>query len=311
MSSKRVLVLGANGFVGSHVMRALGRNSSLMTNGLVRNNQKVGADRVSAIGDFQRVRDWSEYLDGYEIVIDAAALAHRVQGREVSFEEFQSNNADVALRVAQACRESEVSLYLFVSSAGVLGEEGEYLECSEPAPVSTYAQVKLFAEQRLQACMQGSSTKLVILRPPLMFGAGVKGNMARLLRLAKTRLPLPLGALDDPRSLLGVSNMASAISFVVEHSESIDSMTCTVEQEYSPAVSDLMVDMRRVCSNRAPVFRVPTALISAGASVLGRSADWSKISGKLVYKSQRLRDLGWKPEYRAAHDLHRMLALRG
>lgn len=189
----RVLVTGADGFVGKAVV------PELLARGF-----EVRALRRAEHGELSAATDWSRFLDGVETIIHLAARAHRKSG---SLPLYRAINTDMPIALANAAARAGVENFVFVSTAKVLGESGRFDANSAPNPPDAYSQSKAEAEQALSRI---GEMRVAILRPPLMYGPGVKANFLRLMQLASLGVPLPFASLKNERSLLYVRNLADA-----------------------------------------------------------------------------------------------------
>lgn len=196
-----VLVTGAGGFVGRHVVAALRAAG-----------HTVRAVGRAETGEIHRGTDWAPLLDGATAVVHLAARVHVMRERAAdpaaAFREV--NLFGTAGLVGQA-REAGVRRFVFMSSIKVMGDRGWRLDpYAEPMPEDPYAVSKIEAELALRD-LKGPEMDAVVLRPPLVYGPGVGGNFARLMRLVERGLPLPLGGIENARSLLYVENLADAV----------------------------------------------------------------------------------------------------
>ena len=184
---RRVMVTGANGFVGRVLCRHLG-TLGVDVLAVTRENVAVaGATRVSAIGDFTAMRDWAALLDGVDAIVHLAALTHDAT-RGAQATRFHAVNVEVTARLAAAAVARDVRRFVYLSSIKVSGESSRYVDgvlqahagSDTPAPEDDYGRSKLAAEQALRRAWPQALGALTILRPPLIYGAGQKGNLARL-----------------------------------------------------------------------------------------------------------------------------------
>lgn len=214
----RVLVSGANGFVGRALCRALAAQGVEVT-ALVRSACEIaGARQVHAVGDFTRVLDWRPWVQNIDAVAHLAAVTHDGT-RGASRAHFHALNVDVSHALAAAAVEAGIRRFVYLSSIKVNGEASPrvggmihaFSGADTPAPEDDYGRSKLAAEQRLGALWSGVDGALTVLRPPLVFGPGQKGNLPRLMALVARGVPLPFAALDNRRSLIHVDSLASAI----------------------------------------------------------------------------------------------------
>ena len=178
-------------------------------------------ERWVGYGDIGPATRWDEALAGVDVIVHLAGLAHLPDAMSsAAADTFARVNAEGTGRLASAAVGAGVRRLVLVSSALVHGEASPgrpFTEDDEPAPASAYARSKLDAERRLMAAARGSPLQWVVLRPPMVYGAGAKGNFRRLVQLVRTRAPLPLGAATAPRTFIGIDNLADAVVRSVEH----------------------------------------------------------------------------------------------
>jgi UDP-glucose 4-epimerase len=304
MASERVLVTGASGFLGPHVVAALiaaGYRPRLAQ----RRPQPVpvGAEAV-ATGDLTAAIDWRAALAGVDHVVHMAGLAHAGPGLDEAL--YRRINTEVTLELAAAAQAAGVGRFVYLSSIKALTDtfDGPPLrEDMQPAPGDPYGRSKLAAEQGLA----GLDLDWVALRPVLIYGPGVKANMAALLRLARLPVPLPFGGLKAPRSLLAVENLADAVLFAL-------SPSCPARQAYAVcdpepiSVAGMLTAMRAGLGRRPSLIPVPEGWLRAVARLAGREEVFLKLAGSLVARPERLLSAGWRPPVATQAALARLAA---
>jgi nucleoside-diphosphate-sugar epimerase len=212
-----VLVTGAAGFIGQWLCLSL-LHAGYQVRAAVRQlpaDMPAGVD-IAVVGDIIDA-DWSAALVGVDVVVHLAGRAHRVDERHLSRgNEFFRVNAEATRRLAEGST-GKVRRVVFVSSVGACrtAHDQPVTEMTEPAPSDDYGRSKLAGESALRTALEGSSTDWCVLRPPLVYGPGARGNMERLIRIINSGLPLPLGGIDNRRSLIFVGNLASAVHSVL------------------------------------------------------------------------------------------------
>ncbi|CAA7622643.1 UDP-glucose 4-epimerase [Magnetospirillum sp. LM-5] len=295
----KILVTGASGFVGGPVCRAL----------MARGHRVVAASRrdlpgleVVPIGELGPDTDWRPALDGVEAVVHLAARAHVMQETETDpLALFRRINRDATLALARQAAAAGVQHLLFVSSIKVNGEatppDRPYRADDAPAPLDAYGIAKAEAEQGLRA-MDGPMA-LTILRPPLIHGPGAKGNLATLLKVLNTGLPLPLGGLTNRRSLVGIDNLADALAFLLERRAG---GTFLIRDGEDVSTSQLLRLLGDGLGRPARLMPLPAFLFR----LLGRSGTIRRLTGSLVVDDSPLRALGWTPPLSLKDGLARM-----
>ncbi|WP_306227578.1 NAD-dependent epimerase/dehydratase family protein [Bosea beijingensis] len=304
MADQRVLVTGASGFVGPHVVAAL-LEAGYVPRLALRNPRPVpaGAESVET-GDLSGPVDWRPALEGVDHVVHMAGLAHAGPGLDEAL--YRRINTEATLELARAAEKAGIRRFVYLSSIKALTGvfDGPPLtEDSPPAPGDPYGRSKLAAEQGLAA----RDLDWVALRPVLIYGPGVKANMAALLKLARLPLPLPLGGLKAPRSLLAVENLASAILFAL-------TPACPVRQSYTLSdpepisVADMLAAMRAGLGRGPGLLPVPEAWLRRLAGLAGREETFLKLAGSVVARPERLLRAGWRPQVETKAALARLAA---
>jgi nucleoside-diphosphate-sugar epimerase len=266
---------------------------------LLRRPTEIPAPSSSAvIGDLARPQNMSEALAGIDAVIHTAGLAHAMSG--VPEDDYRTFNTEATIRLAQAAHRAGAKRFVFLSSIRAQcgpTAEGVVTEDMEPRPTDAYGRSKLAAEQGLAAL----DIDWVALRMVLVYGAGVKGNMAQLAALARSRLPLPLASLTARRSLLAVENLVTAIDCVLTAPARLQRPLIVADPD-PLAVPEMIAAMRRGLGRRAGLLPLPPALIETACRIGGRAEIYQRLAGSLIAEPKALVQLGWVPsvETRAA-----------
>ena len=285
----RLLVTGASGFIGRRLLPALvDRGFSVVAP--VRQVQPPRDGVVFPIIEAIDTADWSALIGGVDAVVHLAAIAH---ARHIRAEDIYDRvNAEAALRLASACA-GRVSRLVFASSIrAICGPTAATLldDDTPAAPTNAYGRSKLKAERGLARL----DLPTTILRPVAVYGVGVKGNLARLARLADGPAPLPLGALRAPRSFVSLDNFVGAILFCLARTQPASESFILADPEPS-SVADLLAGLRAGLGRPPRLWAVPPRLLAAAAAMSGQSDAWSVLSGALAARPRRLLDAGWSP----------------
>jgi nucleoside-diphosphate-sugar epimerase len=208
----RVLVTGADGFVGRRVVAELARRGHDVSA-----TSRNGREGTVAIGDMTCIDDWSSITRPFDAIVHLAALAHRLGSAQPSDAAYMLANATVPERIARSLRGSRSRL-VFMSSAGAVCQSSEAIvsDSTAPTPTSRYGRSKLEAEERVKRTLSDGVADYVILRPPLVYGEGNPGNMARLVTAVRRGRWIPHDLARRRRSLIYVGNLASAVATAVE-----------------------------------------------------------------------------------------------
>jgi UDP-N-acetyl-alpha-D-quinovosamine dehydrogenase len=291
----RILVTGASGFVGTALCRALlARRHEIRA--AVRKASAPGAARADShqvvIPDIAASFDRGALLDGIDTVVHLAAIAHRT----ASDAELRRVNSDATVRLAEAAA-GFVRRFIFLSSVKVHGEDsagGTYGEEDALKPEDSYGRSKLEAERALTGIAERSGMELVLIRPPLVYGPGVKANFLRLLGWVDSGLPLPFASVRNRRSLIYLGNLVDAIARCVEHPAARGPFL--VSDEETVSTPELVSRIARALDRPARLFPAPPALLRAAGMIAGRREEIGRLTGNLAIDSSRARRvLDWRP----------------
>lgn len=298
----RVLITGASGFVGSHLARHLAARSHPLRLAVRRQVERPDGDvEIVPVGAVGARTDWAQAIAGIEAVIHTAAHVHVAPERaEAEASMFDEVNVRGTVRLFDAAAAAGVRLFVFLSSVTVLGAEhpaGQpFTDDTPPGPLTPYARSKLAAERALAARTAAyPGIRLVILRPPLVCGPGVKGNLRSLLRLAATSLPLPLGGIGNRRTLLSLDNLASAVDAVLARRDGpMSSAPYLLGDRDSVSTSAIVATLREGLDRSPGLVRVPAGFMRMVAGLIGRPGTATRLYGDLAVDSSRFRrDFGW------------------
>jgi UDP-glucose 4-epimerase len=303
----KILVTGATGFVGRAVAAHL-RAADHRVVAAVRRPGRPDAIETRPVGDIDGDTDWSAALADIDAVVHLAARAHVMTETETDpLAVFRRINRDGALALARQMAESGPKRLIFLSSVKVNGEatpaDRPFRADDPPAPADPYGLAKAEAEEGLRTIAESGGLALTILRPPLVHGPGARGNLAMLMRALDRRLPLPLGAIRNRRSLVGVDNLADAVRFCLNHPETAG-RTYMIRDGEDVSTPELIWRLGRLMGRPALLLPVPPALLRLGGRLVGRRAAVARLTGSLAVDDRPLRDAGWTPPL----DLERGLA---
>jgi nucleoside-diphosphate-sugar epimerase len=288
----RILVTGASGFIGRALVAELAN-----TGHSVRAAMRQPADvfprsvEVIAVSDLTRPLEWRPLLKNVETVVHLAGIAHA--GPEIAEQTYDRVNRLATAELASAAKAVGIGQLIFMSS--IRAQSGpvstEILrETDAPHPTDAYGRSKLAAEDAVRA----AGVPFTILRPVLIYGPGVKGNFARLMKLARGAWPLPLGLCRNRRSLLARRNLIDAIHLALA-SPSTRGETYVVADPMPLTLTEIVTALRAGEGRRPGLLPVPPALIALASSALGRAEEWQRLGGALVADSAKLIQAGWKP----------------
>jgi UDP-glucose 4-epimerase len=303
MNKPLIALTGGTGFIGQHLLRELGR-CGFRLRVLLRRPSNLPVECASAVvGDLMRPQNMSAALADVDAVIHTAGPSHAMSG--LPEDDHRLLGTDATISLARAAHRAGVRRFVFLSS--VRAQSGpastEVLtEAMSPEPTDAYGRSKLAAEHGLADV----DLDWVALRLVTVYGSGMVGNLARLVSLARSPLPLPLGGLTARRSLLSVDNLASAIALLVQGPETLRRPLIIADPE-PLTLSEMIAALRRGLGRRPAVFPLPAKLFEMGLDALGRTSDQRFATGSLVADPAALIGLGWKPELTTAEGLERLM----
>ena len=307
-SMSTVLVTGATGFIGQHLLHHLQTDTSLDIKATVRSLPSTTNPDISysIIEDINSKTDWSEALTEVEIVIHLAARAHILDDPLSEPEKaFQRVNADGTLNLAKQSIKAGVKHFIFVSSIGAMTSMSEtsLTEKSECNPDTLYGQSKLDAEIGLRAIVQDSFMSWTILRPTLVYGPGNPGNMERLIKLINLRLPLPLGAINNQRSFLYVGNLVDGIILCIDH-PSAKNQIFIISDDQDLSTAELILYIGKALGRQPLLLQVPGSILKLIGKLTGQTKTVTRLMGSLIVDNHKIkRTLDWKPAYSISEGL--------
>jgi nucleoside-diphosphate-sugar epimerase len=298
---------GATGFIGQHLLRELPKRGYRLRV-LLRRPASVPMQAASAvIGDLARPQNMSTALEGVDAVIHSAGLAQAMSG--VPEDDYRVLNTEATIRLARAARRAGAKRFIFLSSiraqCGPTADTVQH-EAVEPRPTDAYGESKLAAERGLAEL----DLDWVSLRAVLVYGPGVKGNMAQLMRLARSPYPLPLGGLRARRSLLALENLLAAIEAVLAAPGTLRRAFIAADPQ-ALTVAEMIAAMRHGLGRRPNVFPLPAALLQLLLRAAGREEIHQRLSGSLVADPLALISLGWAPPLATPAGLAKLMQARG
>ena len=307
-----LLVTGANGFVGSALCVEAALRGHNVRAALRSHAPVAGAKDVVAVGDIDGQTDWHAALHGIDVIIHLAARVHVM--REAAADPlaaFRSVNVQGTENLARQAARAGVKRLVYVSSIKVNGEgcphplplshgergERVYRESDAPNPQGPYAVSKWQAEQALQRIARETGLEVVIIRPPLIYGPGVKGNFISLLAAIERGIPLPVASVHNKRSLIYLGNLVDALILCAVHPAAAGKTYLVSDGEDIPT-PELIRRLGRAMGHPAGLFPLPPGLLKLGGRLLGKAGQVERLLGSLRVDSEKIRrELDWRPPY--------------
>jgi UDP-glucose 4-epimerase len=252
------------------------------------------------VGDLLPTTDWSAAFQGVDAVVHCAARVHVMQDDATDpLEAYRLVNVEGTLNLARQAATAGVRRFVFVSSIKVNGEatvpRQPFTADDAPAPLDPYGVSKLEAEQGLREIEAQMGMEVVIVRPPLAYGPGVKANFASMMRWVARGVPLPLGAIHNARSMVALDNLVDLLVTCLKHPAAAG-QTFLVSDGEDVSTTKLLRRTAQAMGKRALLLPVPAFLLESGAALLGKRAVAQRLCGSLqvdIEKTRRL--LGWNP----------------
>jgi nucleoside-diphosphate-sugar epimerase len=302
--TRRVLITGASGFIGKRLAGALAKEG-FEVRAASRDPSSIpamGGMERATMPDLVRPADWSDLLEGVTHVVHLAGIAQGPGSLPDGL--YARINAEAVGELAAQARDKVERLVFMSSVRAQVGVSAMHVitEKDVAIPTDAYGRAKLKAEKLLVQ----SGVPFTVLRPAVVYGKGVKGNIASLATLARTPMPLPFAGLTNRRSLVGLDNLVSAISLVLGAKEAADGTFLVADAE-PISVADLVAAMREGLGRSPHLVTVPLGAVMRLMKSFGKEAEWERISGSFVIDASKLMSIGWRPAIGTRDGIVRMM----
>ena len=298
----KVLITGSNGFIGQHLVSNL-RNEKGIS--LVLSSRKY-VESLSGLADqfifpsIDSSTDWKKVLVGVDAVVHLAGIAHdtKLNPKNSDIKYIESNIKTTSNLARQAVK-AGVNRFIYLSSIKVNGEETSinkpFVADDIPDPQDIYAKSKLNAEIALKKISEISDLKLVIIRPVLVYGPGVKGNFLNLMKWIKRGIPLPFALISNKRDLVSINNLIKFITICLKHPSAVGQVFL-ISDNISLSTKSLIEKLARFQKKKILLLPFPKALLSLVFNLIGRKELSQKLLGSLEVNTQKnINLLGWRP----------------
>lgn len=306
-----VLVTGAGGFLGQPLCAELVRHGHTVRAAVRTAQPALPGVQTIVTGDIGALTEWRRALEDVEMVVHAAARTHVLHDSAANAHRYFEINAQGTEQLARAAAAAGVRRFIYLSSIKVNGEsttERPYRSDDVPCPQDDYGRSKLQAEILLAQAAQGTAMETAIVRPPLIYGPGVRANFLRLMHWVDRRRPLPFGAIHNARSLVSVWTVNDLLLKLLRHPRCVTGVWLVADGE-DLATPDLIRRIGRSLEREVRLLRVPRALLLLGGSLAGKRADLARLCGSLqVDAAPTRRALAWAPPLSLDEALQRTAA---
>lgn len=311
----KILVTGANGFVGKALCAEL-LTRRISVRAMMRSlKSSIDGTEAAIISAINGQTNWTNALQDIEVVIHLAARVHVMKDNSADpLSEFRKVNVAGTEQLARSAAASGVKRFVYVSSIKVNGEGTSGNECfteaDSPDPQDPYGVSKWEAEQVLHRVAAETGLEVVIVRPPLVYGEGVKGNFAQMLKVLDRGLPLPLASVHNQRSLIYVGNLVDALIVCATHPAAAG-QTYLVSDGEDVSTSELLRQLGAAMGHPARLFPCPQALLKLAGCLTGKADQVERLLGSLQVDSSKIcRELGWTPSFTLEKGLKQSVGAR-
>ena len=299
----KILVTGVSGFVGKYLCNDLFQKKHFVVAATRSPNVVINCTEQVIIGSISNPTDWSSAFQNIDILIHLAARVHVMNEVAVSaLTEFRKVNVEGTLNLANQAAKAGVKRFIFVSSVKVNGEHTlgncPFAENDTANPQDSYGISKHEAEQGLLAIAKETGMEVVIIRPPLVYGPGVKGNFASMMKWMNKNIPLPFGAIHNKRSLVALDNLVSFIIHCADYKKTPQAanQVFLISDGEDVSTTELLQKVAKAFGKKALLLSVPVSLMTLSAKLLGKGDVANRLFASMQVDSSKARELlGWEP----------------
>lgn len=290
-----ILITGSKGFVGSNISNLLSREGFQIFDGSLSKTFSENNNRLTIYSNFD------ELLEGIDVVIHLAAKVHIMDANASNATNYELENTEITRLLGEAAIKANIKKFIFLSTIKVNGEstdlDSSFNESDAPNPTDRYSNSKYMAEEEIKKVFMDSQASLIIIRPPLIYGPRVKGNFRNLIKIANLNFPLPLGSINNKRSLLSVYNLSDFIKAILLFEDKLNE-TFILSDGDDVSTPEIVKAVAHSNKRTALIFPFPKAIIFLLATLLGKKHYYHRITENLrVDISKSINILGWHPPY--------------
>jgi len=312
---KKICITGANGFIGKTLYKSLKAPDNHIR-GLVRaidlDNNSSETEHIS-VGDINSKTNWKDHLKGFDCIIHCAGLTHQMSSiKDINV--YNLVNTEGTKRLAEHAVEASIKRLVFLSSVKVNGESTYQINIKQkfsyehkPNPQDLYARSKLVAEKSLWEISSRTGLEVVVVRLPLVYGNGVKGNLEGLIKLVKSGIPLPLSLVKNQRSMIGIDNLVDLLIRCIDHPEA-GGKTFLASDDEDLSTPELIKLIASSMGKKANLFPVPILMLKFLGSVFGKREEINRLVGSLRIDNSYTKEiLNWTPPISVEEGIRRMV----
>ena len=310
----KILITGATGFVGRALFENLKFKKKYSIHLSTRANQEqlFEGEKAFNIGEIDANTNWKDALDGVDCIVHCAARAHMTEKKQTdSLNAYRTINVDGTRNLAKQAVSIGIKRFIFLSSIKVNGEgtiaskSFKYNDISQPE--DAYGISKWETEKALLEISKQTGLEVVIIRPPLVYGEGVKGNFFRLLDIVYKQIPLPFASVNNLKSMVAVDNLVDLIICCIDHPKA-SGKTFLVSDGEDLSTSDLIIKLSKFMDKSPRLFQVPQLIIQLIGRLVGKSLEVKRLLGSLRVDNSYTREiLGWSPALSLDEELKKVV----
>lgn len=306
-----ILITGANGFVGNHLAKYLTTQNHSVIAGARHTYPKLSQIKQFTYTDFSPSSAWQANLTNINVIVHCAARVHVLNDNSTEpLTAYRDVNTLGTIELAKQALQAGVKRFVFISTIKVNGESTElgkpFKETDKPKPTDPYAVSKLEAEVQLAKLVANQDMELVIIRPPLVYGVGVKANFASMINLIKTQMPMPFANIRNQRSFVSITNLCHFISICCQHPNAVNSEFLVSDGE-DLSTPELFKLIANAYSTKARLFALPTILLNGLGRLLFINNRLAKLTDNLQLDISKAKtELNWQPKETMAQALKHM-----
>ena len=310
---KKILITGGNGFIGKALNKKLIQNNYFVK--ISSRKKEFNSKNLFTTyrtGEIDGKTKWDKILDNIDCVVHCAAITSNMNKDEgETTESFRKVNIEGTINLARQSASMGVKRFIFLSSIKVNGEKtfnnSSFKYYDIPNPSDNYSNSKWIAEQELIKISNSTNLELIIIRSPLVYGPGAKGNFKRLINVIKTNMPLPLAMVQNQRSMIGIENLIDLLIQCIDHPKASGKIFLASDGE-DLSTSELIKLIASSMGRKANLFPFPISILKFLGSVLGKREEINRLVGSLRIDNSYTKEiLNWTPPVSVEEGIRRMV----